>query len=383
MKYFPLVWANLMRHKRRTVLTTASVALALFLFASLRSVVTTLHAGGEVGSESRMIVQSAKAIVFFLPRSYKERLEAVPGVKAVTWADWFGGVYQDPKNFFASFAADAESYLQMYRNDVAIPADQKAAFLQERTALLVGQHLMDKFGWHVGQNIVLKGTIFQRAGDWPFTIRGVYKAIDPAFGEDAVIFHYDYLYESGPRWVQPGWYVLELSDPALAPKVAATVDSMFKNSADPTKTGTERAFNSNFMTMWGNVSFLMDSIGMAVVFAILLVAANSMMLSARERTSEVGVLKTVGFTDGLLFGLVMTEASLIALAGAVLGLGGAKLLYQGTRFTAYGFLPGFTVTAGTLGLGAAIAVALALASGLVPAVSAARLSAVQALRHVE
>ena len=381
MKYFPLIWANLTRHKRRTILTTASVALALFLFASLRSVVTTLKAGADVGSESRMIVQSAKAIVFFLPRSYKERLAAVPGVAAVTWADWFGGVYQDPKNFFASFAADAESYLEMYQSDLELPADQKATFLRERTACIVGQHLMDKFGWKLGQDITLRGTIFE--GDWTFTIRGVYRAVDPAFSEDAMLFHYEVIYEKFPEWVNPGWYVLQLTDPALAPQVAAVVDSMFKNSADPTKTGTERAFNANFMTMWGNVSFLMDSIGMAVVFAILLVAANSMMLSARERTNEVGVLKTVGFTDRLLFGLVMAEASVIALGGALLGLGAAKALYRPSGFSAMGFLPGFDVTAGTLAMGLGIAVALALASGLIPALQAARLSAVQALRHVE
>ena len=381
MKYFPLVWANLMRHKRRTFLTTASVALALFLFASLRSVVTTLQAGANVGSESRMIVQSAKAIVFFVPRSYKERLAAVPGVASVTWADWFGGVYQDPKNFFPSFAADAESYLEMYKTDLELPADQKATFLRERTACIVGKHLMDKYGWRLGQDVTLKGTIFQ--GDWTFTIRGVFTAIDPAFSEDALIFHYEVIYERFPQWVNPGWYVLRLTNPALAPQVAAAVDSMFKNSTDPTKTGTERAFNANFMTMWGNVSFLMDSIGMAVVFAILLIAANSMMLSARERVNEVGILKTVGFTDRLLFGLVIAEASAIALVGAVVGLGAAKAFYRPSGFSAMGFLPGFDVTAGTLAMGIGIAVALALASGLVPAMQAARLSAVQALRHVE
>jgi len=381
MKYFHLVWANLTRHKRRTVMTTASVALALFLFASLRSVVTSLDAGAQVGSESRMIVQSAKAITFFLPMSYRERLAAVPGVAAVTWANWFGGIYQEPRNFFASFAADAESYLEIYRSDLELPADQREAFLRERTACIVGQHLLDKFGWRIGQDITLQGSIFQ--GDWTFTIRGVYRAVDPAFSEDAMVFHYEYLYERNAGWVDPGWYVLRLTDPALAPQVAALVDSMFENSADPTKTGTERAFNANFMTMWGNVSFLMNTIGMAVVFAILLVAANSMMLSARERTNEVGVLKTVGFTDRLLFALVMAEAGAIAIGGAVLGLGAAKLLYRSTGFSAMGFLPGFDVTAGTLAGGFGIAVLLALASGLVPALNAARLSAVQALRHVE
>ena len=381
MKFLPLIWANLTRHKRRTVLTTLSVALALFLFASLRSVVTTLRATGEVGSESRMIVQSAKAIVFFLPQSYRERLLAVPGVQAVSWADWFGGVYQDPKNFFAQFAVDPETYLDVYAGDYELPADQRAAFIRERTACLVGKSLLDKFGWHLGQNVTLRGTIFE--GDWSLTIRGVYRSLDPVFSEDAMLLHYDMLYERFPTWVRPGWYVLKLKDPTVAPQVAALVDSEFKNSSDPTKTGTERAFNAGFVTMWGNVSFLMNSIGMAVVFAILLVAANSMMLSARERTNEVGVLKTVGFGDRLLFGLVMAEAGSIALAGAVLGLGGATLLWPAIHFSAMGFLPGFAVTPGTDALGAGIALLLALASGIVPALSAARLDAVQALRHVE
>jgi putative ABC transport system permease protein len=381
VKFLPLVWANLTRHKRRTVLTTLSVALALFLFASLRSVVTTLRASAEVGSQSRMVVQSAKAIVFFLPMSYRERLLAVPGVRAVTWADWFGGIYQDPKNFFAQFAVDPESYLDVYRTDMTIPPDQRQAFIRERTACVVGQRLMDKFGWHLGQTITLQGTIFP--GDWPLTIRAVFRSVDPSFPEDALLLHYEYVYERNRAWVQPGWYVLELSDPALAPRVASAVDAMFKNSSDPTKTGTERAFNAGFVTMWGNVSFLMDTIGMAVVFAILLVAANSMMLAARERTSEVGVLKTVGFGDRLLFGLVMAEAGSIAAAGAILGLGAAKLFYGAIHFTAMGFLPGFDVTPGTLALGAGIAALLALASGLVPAAAAARLSAVAALRHVE
>jgi putative ABC transport system permease protein len=381
VKYLPLIWANLTRHKRRTVLTTLSVALALFLFASLRSVVTTLRATGEVGSESRMIVQSAKAIVFFLPQSYRQRLLAVPGVQAVSWADWFGGVYQDPKNFFAQFAVDPESYLDVYAGDYELPADQRAAFIRERTACIVGKSLLDKFGWRLGQNVTLKGTIFE--GDWTLTIRGVYRSLDPVFAEDAMHLHYDMVYERYPAWVRPGWYVLKLKNPALAPQVAAAVDSEFKNSSDPTKTGTERAFNASFVTMWGNVSFLMNSIGMAVVFAILLVAANSMMLSARERTNEVGVLKTVGFGDRLLFGLVMVEAGSVALAGAVLGLGGAVVLWPAIHFQAMGFLPGFRVTPGTLALGVGITVLLAVASGLVPAVSAARLSAVQALRHVE
>ena len=187
----------------------------------------------------------------------------------------------------------------------------------------MGKRLLDKYGWKLGQNVTLQGTIFQ--GDWTFTIRGVYRAIDPAFSEDALLFHYDMVYERYPQLGAAGLVRARSSRTRPSrPQVAAAIDSEFKNSSDPTKTGTERAFNAGFVTMWGNVSFLMDSIGMAVVFAILLVAANSMMLSARERTNEVGVLKTVGFGDRLLFGLVMAEAGSIALAGAVLGLGGGQ-----------------------------------------------------------
>jgi putative ABC transport system permease protein len=380
VKLFPLVLANLRRHRLRTVLTILGVALATFLFASLRSVVTTLNQGAEVASASRMVVTHATAIVFPLPMSYKERLAGVKGVEAVTWANWFGGTYGDGKTFFAQYAVDPDTWFAMYP-EVGVPPDQFEAFKNERTAALVGKGLMELFGWHVGQNVTIKGSIYP--GDWQFTIRGVYTPTVRAFDDRSFIFHYDYLYEHTDHRAIPGWFVLRLSDPSLAPQVAQTVDDMFRNSSDPTKTSTEKAFNQGFITMWGNVRFLMNSIGMAVVFAILMVTANAMMMTARERTGELAVLKTIGFTDQTLFGLVMGEASLITLMGAVLGLGGAKLLYGGGKVTMNGMLPGFDVTPGTLALGFGIAIALALASGIVPAVRAARLSIVQALRHVE
>jgi putative ABC transport system permease protein len=380
VKLLPLVWANLRRHRLRTVLTALGVALAMFLFASLRSVVTTLSAGSEVASASRMVVQHATAIVFPLPMSYRERLGAVPGVEAVTWANWFGGQYGDGKVFFAQFAIDPESYLAMYP-EISVPPEQREAFVHERTAALVGRGLMEKFGWRLGQDVTLQGSIFP--GDWTFTIRGVYTPTVRAIDDRSFMFHYDYLDERTGRRVTPGWYVLRLRDPALAPMVAQTIDETFRNSSDPTKTGTEKAFNQSFVTMWGNVQFLMNSIGMAVVFAILMVTANAMMMTARERTGELAVLKTIGFRDRTLFGLVMFEAGIVTLAGAVLGLGGAKLLYAGTGFNGFGFLPGFDVTRVTLALGFGIALALGVASGLVPALRAARLPIVQALRHVE
>jgi putative ABC transport system permease protein len=380
MKYLPLVLANLGRHKRRTFLTIASVALALFLFASLRTVVTTLDRAAQFGSARRLVMTNATGFILPLPLSYGNRLSAAEGVSNVTWANWFGGKYGDNKRFFAQFAVDPESYLEMYP-EIVMPDDQKQAFFRERSSAIVGRRLLDLFGWRLGQDVTLQGTIFP--GDWTFTIRGVYTPSDPIINDDMMLFHHEYLEERIGRPGIAGWYILEIDDADDAAPVAKKLDDQFRNSSGPTKTGTEQAFNASFATMWGNVSLLMGTIGMAVVFAILLVTANAMMMSARERTGEVAVLKTIGFGDRTLFGLVMLEAGVIALTGALLGLGGAKLLYKASNFNAGGFLPGFDVTGTTLFLGGAVALILMLASGLVPAVRAARLPVVQALRRVE
>ncbi len=380
MKFLHLVLANLGRHKRRTVLTIASVALALFLFASLQTVVTTLERASQFGGARRLVMTNASGFILPLPLSYANRLSASKGVTNVTWANWFGGKYGDNKTFFAQFAVDPESYLEMYP-ELVVPEDQKQAFLQERSAALIGVRLLDKFGWRVGQNITLQGTICP--GDWTFTIRGVYTPSDAVINDDMMLFHHEYLEEKIGRPGIAGWYIIEVDDADNAAGAAKALDDQFRNSSSPTKTGTEQAFNASFATMWGNVSLLMGTIGLAVVFAILLVTANAMMMSARERTGEVAVLKTIGFSDAALFRLVMMEAGFIALTGALLGLGGAKLLYRLSNFNAGGFLPGFDVTTRTLVIGTGIALLLMLASGLVPALRAARLPVVQALRRVE
>ncbi|HEY2807047.1 MAG TPA: FtsX-like permease family protein [Gemmatimonadales bacterium] len=380
MKFLPLVLANLKRHKLRTTLTIVSVAVALFLFASLRTVVTSLNAGAEVSSASRMIVQNATSFIQPLPGSYANRLLAVPHVSGVTWANWFGGKYGDGKRFFAQFAIEPESYLKMYP-EIQVPEDQKQAFLHERAAVLVGEGLIRDFGWHVGQNVTIQGTIFP--GDWTFTIRGIYHPTEKAYGNDSFMFHYDYLYERVPDRVQPGWYILKIDDAEAAPQVAKTIDDQFRNSIAPTKTGTEKAFAAGFAGMWGNVKLLMGTIGMAVVFAILLVTANAMMMSQRERTAEIAVMKTVGFSDGRVFGLIITEAAVISLTGSVLGLGLAILLPAATGFGGGGFLPGYRVTSGTAVIGAMVAILLTIASGIFPAWQAAKLPVVQALRKVE
>lgn len=380
MKTFHLVLANLRRHKLRTVLTVASVALALFLFASLRTVVTTLDKNSQFGSARRLVSTNATGIVFVLPVSYANKIRVLPGVRSVTWANWFGGKYGDGRSFFGQFAIDPESYLAMYP-EIVLPEDQKQAFLKERTAALIGKRLVDRFGWKVGQNVTLQGTIFP--GDWTFTVRGVYTPTDPAIGDDVMFFHHAYLDERLNHAGLAGWFIVEIENPEAAATIAKSIDDVFRNSSAATKTGTEKAFQASFATMLGNVRLLMGTIGLAVVFAILLVTANAMMMSARERTGEIAVMKTIGFSDRALFTLVIQEAGLMAGVGAAIGLGIAKLFYRAIDFNGFGFLPGFDVSPATLVIGAGLALLLMLGSGLVPAMQAARLPIVQALRRVE
>jgi putative ABC transport system permease protein len=380
VRFLVLLRANLARHRWRTVLTVASVALALFLFASLRTVLTTLDKTSQFGSARRLITTNATGFTFPMPIAYANRLTAIDGVEGVTWINWFGGRYGDGKRFFANFAVDAESYLAMYP-EMSVPTDQKEAFLADRGGALIGARLVDLFGWNVGQNVTLQGTIFP--GEWTFTIRGIYTPTDPAINDDAMMFHWEYFDERTGRQGMAGWYTLEIDRAENAATIAKEVDDLFRNSPAPTKTGTEQAFNASFATMFGNVSLLLNAIGTAVVFAILLVTANAMMMSTRERGREYAVLKTIGFTDRRLFVLVLAEAGLITLLGALIGLGGAKVLYKATNFNAGGFLPGFDVSAATIAFGTGIALLLMLASGIAPAVRAARLSVVTALRSVE
>jgi putative ABC transport system permease protein len=393
-----LVFVNLGRNKLRTALTTLSVMIALFLFCSLRGVLDTLEASIRVSSEARLVTRNAVSLIFPLPPAYRDRLAAVPGVKSVGYANWFGGRDpNDPGNFYAQFAVDAATYLPIYNTDVEIVAGDRpqaevalapgldpklAAFMAEQNACIAGERLLKRMNWKLGQTIQVAGTIFP--GTWDFTIRAVYHAKDPAFGEESILFHWQYLNQRGMGGDgQVGWYVLELADPGRAGEVARTVDAMYENSAARTRTETERAFQAGFVSMYGNVPFLIGLIGLAVVFAILLVAANTMMMAARERVAEYGVLKTLGFEDGTIFRLVITEAAAITLLGGLSGALLAKWAIEGSSFNAGGFLPPMTVSWTTVGIGAGIALLMGAVSGLVPAWQASRRPIVDALRRVE
>ncbi len=373
-----LIRANLTRNKKRTFLTVASVVVAFFLFGLLRSVITTLNATAEVGSEARLVTLSASGVTFPLPEAYASRLAGFDGVESVTWSNWFGGYYQDPQDFFAQFAIKADTWLPMY-SEVRIVAGDADAFLRERTAALVGVGLLEKYGWEIDQTVTLQGTFF--AGDWDFTIRAAYVPDDPSFGDESMYFHYEYMYERYPQVVTPGWFILQLDQPERAAEIAAAIDDQFRNSSAPTETQTERAFQAGFVTMWGNIGLLVTVLGTAVFFAILFVAANTMMMAVRERIGEIAVLKTLGFTDGKLAALVVAESVAITLVGGLLGLALAAGALSGSN-PLKTFFPGLGLTGGTFALGLLLSVALGVATGAIPAWQSARLSVAGALRRI-
>lgn len=377
-----IVRANLRRRLRRTVLTVLGLGVALFLFVTLRTFLHTLQTLGDVGSESRLVTTNKLGIIFPLPLAYRARLEGFDGVGTVSWASWFGGVYQDPRNFFANFAVDAESYLELYP-EIVLSDAQRQAWLADRTGAIVGVKTMERFGWDVGQTVTLRGTIWP--GEHTFNIRGVYTAGRKGFDQTSLMFHHRYLEEiaraQGAEGIT-GWYVFAVNDPATAPAIAQAVDKSWENSSNATRTQTEKAFNLAFVGLYGNIGFFLNAIGMAVVFAILMVAGNTMAMSARERFSEIAVLKTIGFTDADVLRLVLLEAGSICLMGLIVGLGAALLVFNLGDFDMGGFVPGLQVTPGTALVALGIATLIAAASGAVPAWQSARLRVVDALRYV-
>lgn len=392
-----LVFMNLFRNPLRTFLTMASVTVAIFLYCALGGVLDTLQESIKVGSETRLITRNKVSLIFPLPISYLARLQAVPGVKRVATSNWFGGTDpKSPREFFAQFAVDPE-YFAVYRKDMnivqaspaqaaaAIPegADPKlAAYFLEQNACVVGEKLMQKKGWKLGQTITVAGTIYP--GNWEMTIRAVYRATNKSFGEEVVLFPFKYLDQRGMNGRSLiGVYVLELSEPSRASEISKGIDQQFDSSAPATRTESEQAFQAGFVSMYGNLPFVLRVIGLAIVFSILLIAANTMMTAVRERTSEFGVLKTLGFTDGSLFGMVVVEAAFITLGGGVLGAMLAKFAVEGSGFNMLGFLPPMSVYWSTVAIGVGMSVVIGAVSGLVPAFQVSRRRIVDALRRVE
>jgi putative ABC transport system permease protein len=379
MKYLPFIFRNLFRKKTRTILTIGSIAVALFLFGLLVTIERSLNGGVDVAGVDRLIVRNRTSLIMPLPFSYQERLRQMDHVSEATFASWFGGIYQEPKNFFAQFAIDTETYRTVFP-EYKIPDDQWQDFLADREGAVVGRETADRFDWEVGDRIPLQAPIW--GGTWEFNIRAVYEGTEAGHDESLFFFQGKYLEERRP-WGKGmvGWYTVKIDDPDQAVTVIRAIDERFSNSAYETSTETEQEFASGFAKQIGNIKMLIMSIGAVVLFTLLLVTGNTMAMVVRERVPELGVLKTLGFGDTTVLFLVLAEALLIALVGGSIGIGLAKLgtmVGDPTR----GLLPVFYLSTGEMIFGIMIAALVGLAAGAIPALTAMNLRIVDALRRV-
>ncbi len=377
MTLLSFVWKNMVRNRRRTALTVLSIALSLFLLSTLMTVLTELDRESEGGDQHlRLVVRRASSLGDPLPEAYLEKLKRVPGVRLVSVLSWFGGIYVDDRNFFANFGCDPATIFPMW-NENRIPPEQLAAFQKERTAAVAGRKLAERFKWRLGDKITLQGTIYPI--DLEFTLRGIYTGLD----ETAFFFHHAYLDEALGRPGKVGTFWLKAASAADVPRVAERVDAMFKNSDAETKTETERAFQLGFVAMLGNVKSLVASISSVVVFTILLVTANTMAMSIRERAREIAILKTLGFRRGQLLGLLMGESAAIALAGGLLGTVGARVFYSVVDVWKHtkGFFPIFIVEPETIAVGLVLAILIGLGSAAIPAYRVSGQTIAAALRR--
>lgn len=384
MKYLPLLWRNLMRRKIRTIFTTLSIFTAFLLFGVLMAIKAGFGMGIEVAGADRLMTIHKVSFIQPLPKSYLERIRGVEGITVITHANWFGGIYQDPGNFIANMAVDPGTWLEMYP-EFTLPEEQKQAWFDNRTGAIVGIDTAKRFGWKVGDRVPLQGTIYRTPDDspWEFTIEGIYDS--PVVGTDKTqfFFHYDYLNETISQNFgrdQVGWYIVKVANPAEADVLAKRIDALFANSPAETKTATEKAFVSDFAKQVGDIGAIMTAIAAIVILFILFVAGNAMAQSIRERTNELAILKTLGFNDRRVLGMVLLESTIVAVLGGGLGLGVAWLIIAQGDPTG-GFLPSFSFRANDVALGVGLVLALGVLSGAVPALQAGRLKIVDALRR--
>ncbi len=380
MKYLHLIRKDLGRRKVRTIFTMLSIFVAFVLFVMLAALRTGFEGGVQLAGADRLMTLHKVSIIQPLPQSYEADIESIKGVVDATPATWFGGVYQDPKNFFAQISVVPDEWLRMYPEYV-LPADQRAAWIKDQTGAIAGRSLAERFGWKVGDRIPIRATIWQRkdgSKTWEFTLDGIYEGSKEGTDTTQFFFHQKYLQEArafGEGWV--GWYVVKIADPQRAPQIADEIDARFANSPTETKTSTEKAFVQAFANQIGNIGKIVTAILGAVFFTMLLVAGNTMAQSVRERTNELGVLKTLGFTDAKVVGLVLAEALAISVVGGGLGLLVGSALVRGMDLGA--FLPAFYVRPADLVEGLVLVVAVGVVAGLLPSLQAMRLNVVTAL----
>ncbi|HUO85100.1 MAG TPA: FtsX-like permease family protein [Thermoanaerobaculia bacterium] len=383
MKLLGLVLANFKRHRLRAALTILSILMAFLLFSYLAAIRKAFEMGVDVAGADRLVVRHKVSIIQLLPESYEADMERIEGVAEATHATWFGGIYQDPRNFFAQLPVKPEEYLAMYP-EFLLPGGQKEEWLRTRTGAIAGRKIADRFGWKVGDRIPIQATIWQpKSGGstWEFDLVGIYDGAEKETDTTQFLFRHDYFSERrrfGEGNV--GWYLIRVDDPDQAVEVAKKVDGLFANSPAETKTETEGAFVQAFADQVGDIGAIVTAILSAVFFTILLVAGNTMAQAVRERTRELGVLKALGFSGLQVLGLVIAESMILALLGGGIGLGLGWLLVSRGDPTG-GALPLFFFPPDDLLLGIGLVLLLGIVAGLLPALQAMRLNTVEALRR--
>jgi putative ABC transport system permease protein len=375
-----LIFAHARRSWFRGLLTIGSVFIAIFVFGAMRTVVDSLEAAVVGTSSGRMITESAVSLFVNLPAKIGPELKTVPGVKDVTDLTWFGGTYVHPDNMFARFAVTPESFEQIYTSDVDMPADQWKAFRETRTSCIIGENLKATYKFDIGSRIPLQGSIFP--GLYELTVVGVYKTKTTSFDPSTLYFHYDYLNEvskknDGPRDIV-SVYVLMLDSAKQGPAVIEAVDQRYASSSTRTRTMTERAFQAQFLSMWGNLPFFFNFLAAVALVATMMVTLNTMLLNARERVKEVGVLKTLGFGNGAVIAIFLIESMVLCLIGGLLGTAAFRMM-DGTLLPV-AMLPLY-VSQTTVIAAIVLSVLLGLLSGLAPSIGAARLKITEALRR--
>ena len=384
MQTLNLILRNALRHKLRTALTVLGLVVATLAFGLLQTVVGAWYAGANAASDTRLVTRNAISLAFFLPLSYENKIRGVDGVTKVAYGYWFGGIYQEPKNFFPQFAISAKSYLDLYPEFVLSDAE-RTAFLRDRKGCVVGKKLAAQYGFKVGDVIPLKGTNFP--GQWEFVVRGIYEGRPANTDTSQFFFHWDYLNESlmktgRQRANKVGFYVVGIDNPDNAASVSRTVDDQFRNSLAETLTETEKAFQLGFVSMSEAIVVAIRVVSFVVIVIIMAVMANTMAMSARERLAEYATLKALGFGPGFLATLIFGESLLIASAGAAAGI--ALLFPVAHAFSAkMGTLfPVFEIAPKTLLLQALAALAVGIVAAIAPALRSTRINIVDGLRSI-
>ena len=382
-KHLPLLWANLGRKKLRTGLTLASIVVAFLLFGLMQTLRVALTGSPEMAGVDRLITIHKVAIINPIPMAYLSRVRALPGVKYATSQAWFGGIYQEDKNQLSALAIDVPSFFQVY-NDYTLPPEQKRAWEGDRTGAIVGSAVAERFKWKVGDTVPIRSNIWTKKDGgnvWPMKIAGIYTA--KTGDNQSIYFHQEYLDESRTIGKNTFHMIVErLNDRNRSAEIARNIDALFANSSTETKTATESAFIQSFANQMGNIGALITGVAAAVFFTMLLVTANTMGQSIRERLNEIGVMKTLGYSNATVTGLVIGEALLVTALGAAIGLGLAALMSVGMAQGLAQFFPVLGMPAKTYAIGAVLVVVLGGLAAMQPSMQAARLTIVDALRKV-